>query len=173
MVGLIGAWRNNWIHPCNKWFGRKIEEKTRQWDFNCEVEKIFLALCIGIEILLFGKGCLLLWRKRKCMRAVPTRLHFLTVTRSLKSRRIRVPDSSTSGLAEVIQIVLAEISRSAPTAAITNKIICLWVFKISEIFVFSFFSLIGRIPDLFARVMLSWRKSKMIAEKTFSIWWKM
>ena len=171
MVGLIGAWRNNWIHPCNKWFGRKIEEKTREWDFNCEVEKIFLALCIGIEILLFGKGCLLLWRKRKCMRAVPTRLHFLTVTRSLKSRRIRVPDSSTSGLAEVIQIVLAEISRSAPAAAITNKIICVWVFKI--FLCFHFLSLIGRIPDLFARVMLSWRKSKMIAEKTFSIWWKM
>ena len=40
MNGLIGAWRNNWIHPCNKWFLRKTE-KPREWDFDCELEKIF------------------------------------------------------------------------------------------------------------------------------------
>ena len=44
MVGLIGAWRNNWIHPCNKWFRLKTE-KTREWDFNCTPGNIFLALC--------------------------------------------------------------------------------------------------------------------------------
>ena len=141
MVGLIGAWRNNWIHPCNKWFGRKIEEKTRQWDFNCAAEKTFLALWIKIEILLFGKGCLLLWRKRKCMRAQfppgSTSWQWPGPWSPGGSGFLIVPPQAW--LAEVIQIVLAEISRSAPTAAITNKIICVWVFKISNIFVFSFF----------------------------------